>query len=348
MFGITPLLTRPAAARSGPLLRVSDLTVEFPTRRGVVRAVSDVSFEVGAGERVAIVGESGAGKSVTAMSLLQLLPYPARIVSGRAELEGMEILGLEGRALRALRGSSITMVFQDPMSALNPVMRVSEQILAPLRRHLRLSGSESRLRALEVLQRTGIPDPARVLRSYPHELSGGMRQRVLLAMALACNPRLLIADEPTTALDVTVQAQIVALLKEISEEQQTAILFITHDMGLVARFADRVAVMYGGRIVETAPARQIFAEPRHPYTRALLAAIPPMTGPRRERLFQIDGAPPDLSRPLDGCAFAPRCPSRTPECSRRRPRLERWGPMQAVACFEAAQGSPEGAVARAV
>jgi peptide/nickel transport system ATP-binding protein len=310
---------RPLAIHPEPLLRVRALTVEFPTRRGVVRAATGISFDLERGERLAIVGESGSGKSVMAMSLMQLLPYPGRITRGSVRLDGKEVLSLKGRELQALRGSSMTMVFQDPMSALNPVLRVSEQILPPLRRNLGLGLEQARERAIQVLDRTGIPDAPRILQTYPHELSGGMRQRVLLAMALACGPQVLIADEPTTALDVTVQAQIVALLKQISEEQSTAIVFITHDMGLVARFADRVAVMYAGRIVETGPTRQVFSNPRHPYTRALLSSIPVVSGARRRRLFQVDGAPPDLAKPIDGCAFAPRCDSRTARCVVQRP-----------------------------
>ncbi|HTE86669.1 MAG TPA: ABC transporter ATP-binding protein [Dehalococcoidia bacterium] len=325
---------RPVAIHPEPLLRVRALSVEFPTKGAVVRAVAGISFDLEEGERLAIVGESGSGKSVMAMSLMQLLPYPGRVTRGSARLDGQDILALKGRGLRALRGSSMTMVFQDPMSALNPVLRVSEQILPPLRRHLGLGQGEARERAMDVLQRTGIPDAPRILQTYPHELSGGMRQRVLLAMALACGPRVLIADEPTTALDVTVQAQIVALLKQISDDQNTAIIFITHDMGLVARFAHRVAVMYAGRIVETGPIRQVFSSPRHPYTRALLASIPAVSGARRQRLFQVDGSPPDLSKPIDGCAFAPRCDLRTARCLEQRPVLEAWDPDHAAACIE--------------
>jgi peptide/nickel transport system ATP-binding protein len=317
-----------------PLLSVRALSVEFPTRHGIVRAVSGVSFDLKEGERLAVVGESGSGKSVMAMSLMQLLPPPGRVTRGSVRFEGTDVLGLKGRDLRALRGPSMTMVFQDPMTALNPVFRVSEQLLPPMRRHLGLASDEARSRALAVLARTGISDPVRVLQSYPHELSGGMRQRVLLAMALACEPRLLIADEPTTALDVTVQAQIVALLKEISEQQGTAIVFITHDMGLVARFAHRVAVMYAGRIVEAGATAQVFANPRHPYTRALLASIPDTSGPRTKRLFQIEGAPPDLSKPVSGCAFAPRCGSRSERCLDQRPLLEEWEPNHTAACIE--------------
>jgi peptide/nickel transport system ATP-binding protein len=335
-MNILPVTKRsePHGLHSQPLLSVRALSVEFPTKRGIVRAVAGVSFDLEEGERLAIVGESGSGKSVMAMSLMRLLSPPGRVARGSVRFDGSEVLSLKGRDLRAIRGPSMTMVFQDPMTALNPVFRVSEQLLPPMRRHLGLSSDAASDRALSVLARTGIPDPERVLRSYPHELSGGMRQRVLLAMGLACEPRLLIADEPTTALDVTVQAQIVALLKEISEQQHTAMIFITHDMGLVARFAHRVAVMYAGRIVEAGPTRQVFADPHHPYTRALLSSIPDMNAAKSTRLFQIDGAPPDLSKPLIGCAFAPRCGSKTPRCLDQRPLLEEWELNHTAACIE--------------
>ena len=316
-----------------PLLEVRDLAVEFATKRGVVRAVDGVSFDVRPGERLAIVGESGSGKSVLAMSLLQLVSYPGRVTRGSACLDGQDLLALKGGALRAIRGSTVTMVFQDPMSALNPVMRIADQILAPLRRHLGLDSTSARAHAIDVLTRSGIPDAVHALDAYPHELSGGMRQRVLLAMALACRPRLLIADEPTTALDVTVQAQVVALLKEASDQQNMAVIFITHDMGLVARFADRVAVMYAGRIVEVGAARRVFADPEHPYTRALIASIPAMRGERTARLQAIDGTPPDLANLPVGCAFAPRCVSRVARCAEERPVLESREAGHLAACL---------------
>ena len=332
-----PVLTapelHPAAARAGTLLTVEDLAVQFSTRRGTVKAVDGVSFSLDAGERLAIVGESGSGKSVMSMSLLQLVSYPGRIVSGSAMLEGQDLLKLSGRALRAVRGSSVTMVFQDPMTSLNPVLRVSDQITAPLRRHLGLGPAAARERAIDVLRQVGIPDAERNVTSYPHELSGGMRQRVLIAMAIACEPKLLIADEPTTALDVTIQAQIVELLKDISERRGTAVMFVTHDMGLVARFAHRVAVMYAGRIVEIGPVREIFADPQHPYTRGLLASIPAIGGAKPERLMQIDGAPPDLANPPAGCAFAPRCGLATSHCTAARPPLEHRSPNHKAACW---------------
>jgi oligopeptide/dipeptide ABC transporter ATP-binding protein len=324
----------PLQIHADPLLQVRALNVQFSGKRGTVQAVGGVSFDLQEGERLAIVGESGSGKSVTALALMQLLPFPGRVTGGSARFAGQDLLALKGADLQAARGASLTMAFQDPMSALNPVLRISEQMLPPLRRHTGMGAGEARQRAIDVLSRTGIPDAERILGGYPHQLSGGMRQRVLLSMALACNPRLLIADEPTTALDVTVQAQIVSLLKEISEQQDMAIIFITHDMGLVARFAHRVAVMYAGRIVETGPTGKVFANPRHPYTQALLASIPPIAGARSRRLFQIDGSPPDLSKPTRGCAFAPRCRMGTERCMSQRPMLESWDHDHAASCLE--------------
>jgi peptide/nickel transport system ATP-binding protein len=316
-----------------PLLAVRDLTVEFHTKRGVVQAVSDVSFDLQPGERLAIVGESGSGKSVMTMSLLQLIAHPGRIVRGTAALDGRDLLALRGKALRDTRGGTVTMVFQDPMTSLNPVIRISDQMIGPMRRHLGMSTKEARARGIEMLKQTGIPDADTTIDLYPHELSGGMRQRVLIAMALGCEPRLLIADEPTTALDVTIQAQIVALLKEVSERNHSAVIFVTHDMGLVARFAHRVAVMYGGRIVEQGSVGEIFANPQHPYTRGLLASIPAIDGEKPERLWQIDGTPPDLVGMGLGCAFAPRCPSANSLCRHIRPLLERRSHGHEAACW---------------
>jgi peptide/nickel transport system ATP-binding protein len=316
-----------------PLLAVRDLTVEFHTKRGIVQAVSDVSFDLQPGERLAIVGESGSGKSVMTMSLLHLIAHPGRIVRGTAVLDGVDILALKGKALRSIRGGTVTMVFQDPMTSLNPVIRISEQITAPMRRHLGLSAKDAHARAVEMLRQTGIPDAEKTINLYPHELSGGMRQRVLIAMALGCESRLLIADEPTTALDVTIQAQIVALLKEVSERNKSAVIFVTHDMGLVARFAHRVAVMYGGRIVEQGNVGEIFANPQHPYTRGLLASIPAIDGEKPDRLWQIDGTPPDLVGMGLGCSFAPRCPSANTLCTHIRPLLERRGFGHEAACW---------------
>jgi len=316
-----------------PLLSVHDLAVEFHTRRGVFKAVDGVSFDLAEGERLAIVGESGSGKSVMSMSLMQLVAYPGRIVRGTAKLDGVDLLTLKGKQLRDTRGSRVTMVFQDPMTSLNPVMRISDQITAPLRRHLHLGPGAAKERAIELLRLTGIPDAERNVEAYPHELSGGMRQRVLIAMAVACQPRLLIADEPTTALDVTIQAQIVALLKTLSQEFGTSVIFVTHDLGLVARFAHRVAVMYAGRIVEIGPVQQIFENPQHPYTRGLLHSLPAIAGERPERLEQIDGQPPSLAALPDGCAFAPRCGAVLPKCTSERPELVYRGDGHRAACW---------------
>jgi oligopeptide/dipeptide ABC transporter ATP-binding protein len=324
------------ALASEPLLQVRDLVIEFPTPRGVVRAVDGVSFDLQPGERLAIVGESGSGKSVLSSSLLQLVPHPGRIVQGSALLEGRDLLSLSQREMLQVRGKSATMVFQDPMSALNPVLRVGEQLVEPIRRHLGLDRASARQRAIELLGQTGFPDPRRSIDAYPHELSGGMRQRVLIAMALACAPRLLIADEPTTALDVTIQAQIVVLLRDMAERLGSSVIFVTHDLGLVARFAHRVAVMYAGRIVECGPVRDIFRYPEHPYTRGLLASLPRIDGPRAERLWQIEGSPPDLSALGDSCAFAPRCPSVLAQCSTARPPLEARSAGHTAACWVSA------------
>jgi oligopeptide/dipeptide ABC transporter ATP-binding protein len=327
---------------SDPLLQVRDLVVEFPTPLGVIRAVDGVSFDLAPGERLAIVGESGSGKSVLSASLLQLIPHPGRIVHGTALFDGRDLLLLSQRELLQVRGKLATMVFQDPMSALNPVLRIGEQLVQPIRRHLGLDRASARQRAIELLGQTGFPDPRRSIDSYPHELSGGMRQRVLIAMALACAPRLLIADEPTTALDVTIQAQIVALLRDMAARLGSSVIFVTHDLGLVARFAHRVAVMYGGRIVECGPVRDIFHHPEHPYTRGLLASLPRIDGPRSERLWQIEGSPPDLSTLGDSCAFAPRCPSVEARCATARPPLTIRTAEHSAACWvTTARSAPE-------
>jgi oligopeptide/dipeptide ABC transporter ATP-binding protein len=319
------------ALASEPLLQVRDLVIEFPTPRGVVRAVDGVSFDLQPGERLAIVGESGSGKSVLSSSLLQLVPHPGRIVQGSALLEGRDLLSLSQREMLQVRGKSATMVFQDPMSALNPVLRVGEQLVEPIRRHLGLDRASARQRAIELLGQTGFPDPRRSIDAYPHELSGGMRQRVLIAMALACAPRLLIADEPTTALDVTIQAQIVVLLRDMAERLGSSVIFVTHDLGLVARFAQRVAVMYAGRIVETGAVRQVFSRPAHPYTRGLLASVP--GGQRGQRLRAIEGAVPLLDDLPPGCAFNPRCAERFDPCTTAPPPDYAAGPDHTAKCY---------------
>jgi oligopeptide transport system ATP-binding protein len=308
---------------SEPVLSVRDLTVSFDTDRGALRAVDSVSFDVAAGETLALVGESGSGKSVTALSLLRLVPEPpGRIERGEVRFGGEDLLQLDGAAIRRIRGNRIGMIFQEPMSSLNPVLTVGTQVGEPLRVHRGMARAETLEEVTALLTRVRIPDARERLRSYPHQHSGGMRQRVMIAMSLSCRPELIIADEPTTALDVTVQAQILALLERLTDETGAALILITHDLGVVARYADRVAVMYAGRIVETAPAAELYARPRHPYTRGLLASVPRLDAERRRRLQPIQGQPPDLANLPPGCAFAPRCSQATDRCRRERPALE--------------------------
>ena len=323
------------------LLEVCDLTTRFFVEGRVVHAVEGVSFTLRAGEILGIVGESGCGKSVTALSILRLVDEPGRIVGGRVlfhdEGRVLDLLTLTPRQLQAVRGGKIGMVFQDPMTSLNPALTIGDQIAEPLRVHRRLSRAAALDEAARLLTRVGIPDAARRLADYPHQFSGGMRQRVMIAMAIACRPRLVIADEPTTALDVTIQAQILDLLRELRAELGTAIIMITHHLGVIAQLADRVAVMYAGRVVEVAPVAEIFRRPRHPYTRALLASIPRL-GTWPARLPTIEGAPPDLACPPAGCPFAPRCRFRVPACSDRLPPLAAVAPEHETACIVAAAG----------
>lgn len=290
------------------LLEVQDLKTYFKVRAGRVRAVDGVSFNVWPGERVGIVGESGCGKSVTALSIMRLLPKPAGEYAGGSILfEDEDLLSLPESSMRKVRGGKIGMIFQDPMTCLNPTMTIGKQIGEALRIHLKLAPDEARRRAITLLEQVGIPAAAQRLNAYPHQFSGGMRQRVVIAIALACNPKLLIADEPTTALDVTVQAQILELISAVCKEFGTAVIMITHDLGVVAGMTDRVVVMYAGKVVETAPTDEIFANPRHPYTLGLLASIPRLDEERPEQLNTIEGAPPDLLKPPPGCPFMPRC-----------------------------------------
>ena len=319
---------------SAPALSVRDLAVRFPSGSGQVRAVDGVSFDLAPGERLAVVGESGSGKSVMSMALMGLVAHPGRIERGRVELAGRgDLIAMSERQLNRIRGNDVAMVFQDPMSSLNPVLRIDQQLLDPIRRHLALKGAEARARALDLLTQVGIPDPDGRLRAYPHELSGGMRQRVMIALALSCHPTVLLADEPTTALDVTIQAQIVRLLSDLCQRLGTAVLFVTHDLGLVARFADTVAVMYAGRVVERGPAGRIFTDPQHPYTQALLRAIPSVGGDRDAPLAQIPGAPPSLAALPQGCAFAPRCAHAVAACATAPPPLTERGGEQRAACI---------------
>jgi oligopeptide/dipeptide ABC transporter ATP-binding protein len=313
---------------------VTDLRTHFFVGGRVGRAVDGVSFDLRRGEALGLVGESGSGKSVTALSILRLPPPPfARIVSGEVRFKGVDLLALPEREVRAYRGRHISMVLQDPMAALNPVLTVGDQIEEAIRIHLDLPRSERRRRAAALLTLLRVPDAAARLGSYPHELSGGMRQRVAGAIALASEPELLIADEPTTALDVTVQDQYLRLLKRIQREQDLAILFITHDLSVVARMCDRVAVMYAGRIVETAPTAELFARPRHPYTQALLRAVPPLDLDPGRRLDVIEGAPPSMFALGPGCPFAPRCPEAGRECREAFPPESRPAPGHAASCW---------------
>ena len=320
-----------------PLLRVENLQTHFHTRDGIVRAVDGVSFEVHAGETLAIVGESGCGKSVTSLSILRLLPMPpARFAAGRIEFDGRDLLALTEAEMRKVRGNAISMIFQEPMTSLNPVLTIGRQIAEALVLHRGLSPKDATARAVEMLRKVHIPEAERRIRQYPHELSGGMRQRVMIAMALACGPRLLIADEPTTALDVTIQAQILELMRELHRETGAAIILITHDLGVVAEMAQRVVVMYAGRKVEEAPIEELFANPRHPYTRGLLGSMPHLGDSVNEtgkRLVEIPGMVPSLKDPAPGCLFAPRCPNAGERCTREAPPLERHADGHWAACW---------------
>ncbi|MCZ0733196.1 ABC transporter ATP-binding protein [Phreatobacter sp. AB_2022a] len=324
------------------LLTVTDLSVELVTRRGRLPAADKVSLAVDAGETLAIVGESGCGKSLTALALMRLLPEPpARLAGGRVELGGRDLTALPERTMRDVRGREISMIFQDPMTSLNPVVSIGSQLIEAIRQHEPLSTRDAADRALELLRQVGIPDPEGRLDDYPHQLSGGMNQRVMIAMAVACRPQLLIADEPTTALDVTIQAQVLALIKALQAATGMALIIITHDLGVVAETADRVAVMYAGRKVEEGPVDDIFERPLHPYTRGLIGATPSAARTRRDRLVEISGSVPGLDALPVGCAFANRCPIVMERCLGHRPPLvARAG--RRVACFAtAAEETPD-------
>jgi oligopeptide transport system ATP-binding protein len=314
------------------ILEVKNLQVTFKTRAGLVKAVDDVSFTVGQGEIVAIVGESGCGKSVTSLSIMGLIGYPGQITGGQIMFDGKDLTKLKENEMRKIRGGKIAMIFQDPMTSLNPVLTIGEQIKESLKLHLGLTGKPADDRAIELLSLVGIPNPETRLKQYPHEFSGGMRQRVMIAMALSCDPKLLIADEPTTALDVTIQAQIMDLLKSLQKKLGMSIILITHDLGVVAGMADRVIVMYGGKVAESGPVHQIFEAPTHAYTWGLMRSIPKMTG-EKKRLVPIVGQPPDLLKPPAGCRFAPRCPHAMAICNKVQPALEPVGPNQLSACW---------------
>jgi peptide/nickel transport system ATP-binding protein len=326
-------------AETAPLLEVDGLTTHFFTRDGVVRAVDGVSFSVYPGETLAIVGESGCGKSVTSLSILRLIASPpGRIVAGRLNFAGRDLLTLTEPEMRAVRGNEISMIFQEPMTSLNPVLTIGRQIAETLTLHRGFSHENALARAVELLKLVNMPEPERRVTQYPHQISGGMRQRVMIAMALACDPRLLIADEPTTALDVTIQAQILDLMRKLKEKTGAAIMLITHDLGVVAEMAQRVVVMYAGRKVEEAPVAALFANPRHPYTQGLLNSIPHLGsagGNGRKRLQEIPGMVPSMREAIAGCVFAPRCAHATERCRREYPPLEVKSAGHMVACWEA-------------
>ncbi|MBK5232894.1 MAG: ABC transporter ATP-binding protein [Thermoleophilia bacterium] len=308
---------------SEPLLSVRDLEVSFRTEGGLLRAVDGVSFDLERGETLSIVGESGCGKSVTAMTLMGLTGGPNAQFSGSVKLDGQELLGADDKVMRSVRGDRMSMVFQNPMTSLNPVHRIGNQIVEQIRAHRDVSKKEAMVRAVELLEAVGVPDAAERARSYPHEFSGGMRQRAMIAMALSLEPEILIADEPTTALDVTIQAQIIELLKQLNRDFGLTVVLITHDLGVVADIADRVAVMYAGRLVETGTLTEIFYDPQHPYTWGLLGSVPRIEGERLERLAQIDGQPPSLIDPPEGCRFRERCPHAFGKCGKEPELLSR-------------------------
>ena len=331
-----------------PLLEVRDLHTEFRTGAGVVRAVDGISYTVDPGETVAIVGESGSGQSVAALSILRLIPDPpGRIVAGEVLFDGRDLRKLSEEEMREIRGRDIGMVFQEPMTSLNPVLTIGRQITETLEQHQKADGRTAEKRAVELLEMVGIGDARRRLRQYPHQLSGGMRQRVMIAIALACNPKLIIADEPTTALDVTIQAQILELMKSLTRKLGVAQIIITHNLGVVARYAQRVNVMYAGRIVEAGSAEAIYHDPRHPYTIALLKSVPRLDQPRRARLDPVEGSPPDLTKLDGGCAFRPRCRFAIDACARSIPPLAAAGdPTHLSACFRSAEVARAGETAR--
>ncbi len=328
------------SAGQSPLLSVANLRVEFPTRRGTLVAVHDVSFDIAPGEVLGVVGESGAGKSLTGAAIIGLIDPPGRIASGEIWLSGRRIDHLPENALRTIRGREIGAVFQDPLTSLNPLYTVGRQLVETIRAHLDLDEDAALQRAIGLLDEVGIPAAKRRVDQYPHHFSGGMRQRVVIALALAANPKLIVADEPTTALDVSVQAQIIQLLKRLCREHGTAVMLITHDMGVIAETADRVAVMYAGRIVEIGPVGEVIHRPQHPYSVGLMGSIPSILD-ERDRLTQIEGAMPRLTAIPDGCAFHPRCPQAFERCRHERPELLAAGATQA-ACWLRAQDAPRG------
>ena len=326
-----------------PLLDVKNLKTQFFTQDGVVKAVDDVSFHIMPGETLGIVGESGCGKSITAMSLMRLIPSPpGKIVGGQIMFDGEDILKMSDEEVRSIRGNKIAMIFQDPMTSLNPVLTINRQISESLELHLGMSKSQSRARSIELLKMVGIPNAEERVDQYPHQFSGGMRQRVMIAMALSCNPSLLIADEPTTALDVTIQAQILDLMRNLQQEHNTALMMITHDLGVVAGMTDRIQVMYAGHVVETAPTEELFANPRHPYTVGLLNSIPRLDAAAKAKLNPIRGLPPDLIDLPDMCPFLPRCDYAREKCEQQNPPLLEVNDVHRAACWFWDEVSKEG------
>jgi len=319
----------------GSLLSIENLVVEFRMQDRVVQAVNGISYSVSEGEIVAIVGESGSGKSVSARAILGLVPQPpGKIVSGSIIFDGTDLLGLDNRAIRDLRGKDISMVFQEPMTSLNPVHSIGFQLTEAMRLHLGLSKADARARAVDLLRMVGISEPARRLGQYPHQLSGGMRQRVMIAMALSCKPKLILADEPTTALDVTIQAQVLELMQELCREMGVALVIITHNLSIVARYAQRVNVMYAGRIVESGSASALYGKPSHPYTIGLLKSVPRLDQPRGTPIVPIPGNPPDLDELGPGCAFAPRCRFAVEKCRKEQPPFTEVGAGHKSACWQ--------------
>ena len=325
-----------------PLLEVKNLKTQFFTQDGVVKAVDDVSFYINPEETLGIVGESGSGKSVTALSIMSLIPQPpGKISAGEIIFRGQNLLDLDEEEMRKIRGKEIAMIFQDPMTSLNPVLTISRQIGEALQLHLKMSKDQARKRTIELLKLVGIPSAANRVDDYPHQFSGGMRQRVMIAMALSCNPKLLIADEPTTALDVTIQAQILDLIKRLKSEFGTAVLVITHDLGVVAGMCDRVNVMYAGHVVETAGVEMLFADPRHPYTLGLINSVPRLDEARKERLVPIPGMPPDMINIPAGCPFYPRCSFHMPVCKEQNPLLRPVEANHETACWADIKDAPK-------
>jgi oligopeptide/dipeptide ABC transporter ATP-binding protein len=328
-------------AASPPLLEIEDLRVRFYTADGIVTAVDGIDFDVRRGEMMGLVGESGCGKSVTALSILRLLRRPAAGIQGRIRFEGKDLLGLDGEEIRKIRGGAISMIFQEPMTSLNPVLTIGEQISEGVRAHGGTTRPRAWKRAVEMLKRVQIPSPGSRANEYPHRLSGGMRQRAMIAMALSCEPKLILADEPTTALDVTIQAQIMDLMARLQEEFHTAVVLITHDLGIIAEMTTRVVVMYAGKIVEEAPVKELFKDPRHPYTRGLLGSVPVIGRKARSgrRLQEIPGVVPSPLQMPAGCRFHPRCSRAMEICSRKEPPMVRLGPCRRVSCWLEAPAS---------